>query len=395
MDLHKQTTILVTCSSGLGPFLQAELADMGFTIENCHDTGVEVTACLYDCLRLNLHLRTAYNVLYLLKEFTCETPGELYENVKTIPWENIIPVGEYFTVISRVNTASIDNTMFASLKAKDAIVDRIAERLGSRPDSGPKRDGLVFGLYWQKNKCRLYLNTSGRKLSDRSYRKIPHKAPLRESLAAGIIIAAEYDGSGPIVLPMCGSGTLAIEAALIAAKRPPGLLRSNFSFMHLKDFDIDGWQSLRNDTLKQTKKAAAKSSAQPIIATDIDEPAIEAARKNALTAGVEHLIEFEVCDFADTPVPLAEGIIILNPEYGQRLGEIQELEKTYDRIGDFFKQKCAGYTGYIFTGNPALAKKVRLRTSRRIPFYNGDIECRLLKYELYKGSKKAPRYEQY
>ena len=116
--------------------------------------------------------------------------------------------------------------------------------------------------------------------------------------------------------------------------------------------------------------------------------AIEAARKNALTAGVEHLIEFEVCDFDDTPVAPAGGLIILNPEYGRRLGQIQELEKTYDRIGDFFKQKCAGYTGYIFTGNAALAKKVGLRTSRKIPFYNGDIECRLLKYELYQGSKK-------
>jgi len=388
MDLNKQTTILITCSSGLAPFLQAELTALGFTVDNSHDTGVEVTASLYDCLRLNLHLRTAYNVLYLLKEFTCKTPAELYENTKTIPWENIIPIDEYFTVISRVNTPSIDNTMFPSLKVKDAIVDRIAQRLGSRPDSGPKRDNLVFGLYWQKNKCRLYFNTSGRKLSDRSYRKIPHMAPLRESLAAGIIIAAGYDGSQPIVLPMCGSGTLAIEAALIAVKRPPGLLRSNFSFMHLKDFDIDLWQSLRRETLKQTKKTAAASAPPPIIATDIDELAIEAARKNALTAGVEHLIQFDVCDFADTPIPPAEGIIILNPEYGQRLGQIQQLEKTYDRIGDFFKQKCAGFSGYIFTGNPALAKKVGLRTSRKIPFYNGDIECRLLEYELYKGSKK-------
>jgi putative N6-adenine-specific DNA methylase len=276
--------------------------------------------------------------------------------------------------------------MFPSLKVKDAIVDRILQKTGKRPNSGPDRHRLVFQLFWKKDRCWLYLNTSGRKISDRSYRKMPHKAPLRESLAAGIILATEYDGQQSFVAPMCGSGTLPIEAALIAQKRAPGLLRSSFGFMYCKDFDEKNWQELRAQARRQSQKSATPAR---IIASDIDENAIKAAKKNAITAGVDHLIEFTVCDFAETPVPQQKGIIVLNPEYGQRLGEISQLEETYKRIGDFFKQRCAGYTGYIFTGNMELAKKVGLRTSRRIPFYNAEIECRLLKYDLYEGSKKS------
>jgi putative N6-adenine-specific DNA methylase len=280
--------------------------------------------------------------------------------------------------------------MYANLKVKDAIVDRISHETGSRPDSGKERDCVVVQLYWNDDRCWLYLNTSGQKISDRNYRKMPHKAPLRESLAAAIIMATEYDGTQSLVCPMCGSGTLAIEAALIASRRVPGLLRSNYGFMHMKYFDEPAWQQMRKSALKQSKGRGGKAAVKlaPIIATDIDGKAVEAARKNAMTAGVSHLIDFGVCDFADTTIPPAPGTIVLNPEYGLRLGEVKKLQKTYERIGDFFKQKCAGYTGYIFTGNLDLAKKVGLRTSRRFEFYNANIECRLLKYELYAGTRK-------
>jgi putative N6-adenine-specific DNA methylase len=280
--------------------------------------------------------------------------------------------------------------MYSNLKVKDAIVDRIAEKTGSRPDSGKDKNKVVVQYYWKDDHCWLYLNTSGRKLSDRNYRKIPHKAPLRETLAAAIIMATGYDGCKPLVCPMCGSGTLAIEAALMASKRLPGLLRSNYCFMHLKYFDKQRWRQLRSEALKLSKTRGGKASFKPakIIATDIDAEAVEAARKNAMTAGVSHLIDFDVCDFADTVIPPVAGIIVMNPEYGLRLGEIKKLQNIYKRIGDFFKQKCVGYTGYIFTGNPTLVKKVGLRTCRRFEFYNANIECRLLKYEIYTGTKK-------
>ncbi|MFA4830186.1 MAG: hypothetical protein WC594_13320, partial [Thermodesulfovibrionales bacterium] len=205
-----------------------------------------------------------------------------------------------------------------------------------------------------------------------------------ETLAAAVILATGWNSSSNFINPMCGSGTLAIEAALIGLNRAPGLLRNNYGFMHLKGFNESLWDELRT----RAKKEAKKTIDCRIIATDISKEAVEAAKKNAATAGVERLIEFDVCDYAETTVPEGKGIVILNPEYGERMGMIKELENVYKGIGDLFKQKCKGYTGYIFTGNPDLAKKVGLRAKRRIQFFNGAIECRLLEYELYEGSRK-------
>jgi len=228
------------------------------------------------------------------------------------------------------------------------------------------------------------LNTSGVKLSDRSYRKMPHKAPLRESLAAGMMMATGYDGSQNLVLPMCGSGTLAIEATLMAMNRPPGGLRSNYGFKHVKVFQEGLWEEIRADVRKRLRRDGV---AGRVIATDIDGQAIEAARQNARTAGVDHLMEFAVCDFADTEVPAGRGIVVMNPEYGLRLGESRELQSKYKRIGEFLKRRCAGYTAYILSGNKKLTSALGLKASRRMVFFNGNIECRLLKYELYKGSR--------
>jgi putative N6-adenine-specific DNA methylase len=390
VDPKQAGTILVTFSVGLIDYVRREVEDLGCRTGVSHRTGLEVEGSQYDAMRLNLHLRTAQNVLFLLEQFKCESPDELYSNVAELPWEDMISPVEYVSVVGRINTEHVKNSMYAGLKVKDAIVDRIASKTGSRPDSGKDKDNVVVHLYWKDDLCRLYLNTSGPKLSDRGYRKMPGKAPLRESLAAAIIMATGYDGSGSLVCPMCGSGTLAIEAALIASRRAPGLLRSNYAFMHVKYFDKPAWKQMRAEALKKSKSRGGKAGFKParIIATDIDAEAVEAARKNAMTAGVSHLIDFDVCDFAATAIPPGPGIIIMNPEYGLRLGEIEKLKKTYKRIGDFFKQKCAGYTGYIFTGNPALSKVVGLRTCRRFEFYNANIECRLLKYELYAGTKE-------
>jgi len=288
MDPRQISTVLITCSAGLVDYVRREVEDLGYECGESHKTGLELQADQYDAMRLNLHLRTAYNVLFLLRQFECESPDELYRNVMQLPWEDMISSDEYVSVVGRVNTAHVNNSMFASLKVKDAIVDRIVRQTGSRPDSGKDRDKVVVQLYWKDDLCRLYLNTSGLKLSDRSYRKMPHTAPLRESLAAAIIMATDYDGSEPLVCPMCGSGTLAIEAALIASGRAAGLLRSNYGFMHMKYFDEPAWQQMRNEALKKSKTRGGKAGFKParIIATDIDARAIEAARKNAMTAGV-------------------------------------------------------------------------------------------------------------
>lgn len=384
MDFNKRAKITIVCPRGLTEQTKQQLVDAGFKPKRSALTNLDVYGTLDDCVKLNLTLRFAMYVLYELKEFKCRAVDSLYRQINRIGWEDIIEPDEYISIDSRVDTKCINNTMFPNLKAKDAIVDRIKTKTGSRPDSGPEKENLVINLYWKDDICRIYLNTSGRKLSDRNYRKMPFKAPLQETLAAAIVAEAGYDGSCPLVLPMCGSGTLAIEAAMMALGRSTGLLRTNYCFMHIKDFDKDKYDKLRTELRKKAKKTLEF----PIIATDISPKAIEAAQKNAQTAGVDHLIEFSVCDFVETPIPDKEGIIIMNPEYGHRLGEIKELENLYKRIGDFFKQNCPGWVGYVFTGNLELAKKVGLRTSKRVEFFNANIECRLLKYEIYKGTKK-------
>jgi len=385
MDIEKQQNLLITCGREIGPYLRKELEELGFKVKSQHSTGVEISASLQEVMKLNLCLRSAFNVLCLVKQFFCRNAQELYEQMVSITWEEFIDPVEYISVVSRVDNPTINNSVFVSQKAKDAIVDRIAKQCGTRPSAGANRDNVVINLYWKNQKCWVYLNTSGRKLSDRNYRKIPYKAPLQETLAAVLLKAANYNGLQTLVNPMCGSGTLAIEAALIALGRPAASLRSNFGFMHLKGFNLQNWNLLR----KQLCALSRKKTVFKIIASDIDKRAIELARKNAYTAGVEHCIEFCTCDFKHTPIPEKKGIVIFNPEYGQRLGAQKQLENTYKEMGDFLKQKCSGFVGYIFTGNMSLAKCVGLRAKRRLIFFNAKIECRLLEYQLYDGAGRT------
>ncbi|MDH5201867.1 MAG: class I SAM-dependent RNA methyltransferase [Nitrospirota bacterium] len=380
----RKSRILTTCAKGIAPFLREELLVLGFPVLSETIAGITTEGTFDDTMRLNLLLRTGHRVLFLVKEFTARDADALYHALSEIAWEEYIAEDGYVSVTSSVDNPSIRDSRYANVKCKDAIVDRIREKSGQRPDSGPEQDRVVVNLYWKEQDCSVYFDTSGELLSRRGYRKIPMTAPMQETLAAAVIKASGWNGSSHFINPMCGSGTLAIEAALIALHRAPGLLRNNYGFMHLKGFKKSLWNDLRT----QVKKESKKTLNCRIIATDIRKEAVEAAKKNAATAGVEHLIEFAVCDYSETTVPDGEGIVILNPEYGERMGKIKELESLYKGIGDFFKHRCRGYTGYLFTGNLDLAKKVGLRSKRRIQFFNGGIECRLLEYELYAGSRK-------
>ena len=380
----QKNRIVITCAKGIAPFLKEEVLSLGLPILLEGIADVETEGTMEDAIKLNLFLRTGQRVLFLLEEFNAKRPDELYNKVSRIKWEDIIPEDGYLCVTSSVETSTIKDSRFANLKCKDAIVDRMNEKCGRRPDSGPKRDRTVIHLYWKDERCQIYVDTSGEPLSRRGYRRIPLRAPMQETLAASVILATGWKGNGNFINPMCGSGTLAIEAAMIALNKAPGLLRNNYGFMHLKGFNESSWNALR----KKTRVIAKKSLNRRIIATDISQEAIEAAKKNATTAGVAHLMEFGVCGYSETPVPKGGGVVVLNPEYGERLGEIEKLKEVYKGIGDFFKKKCQGYKGYIFTGNLDLAKKVGLKTKRRIPFFNSNIECRLLEYDLYEGSRK-------
>jgi 23S rRNA G2445 N2-methylase RlmL len=380
----KKSRIIVTCAKGVPPFLKEEVLSLGLPVLSETVAGVETEGTMEEAVRLNLFLRTGQRVLLLLREMEARTADELYSGISRIAWEDYVSPEEALCVTSSVDNPTIRDSRFANLKCKDAIVDRIMRKAGRRPDSGPERTGAVVDLYWKGDLCLVYLDTSGEPLYRRSYRKIPLHAPMQETLAAAVVQATGWKGRGNFLNPMCGSGTLAVEAALIALDMAPGLLRKNFGFMHLKGFNRSSWNKMREEARARVKK----SFPGKLLATDIDPGAIRASRQNAAAAGVDHLIEFCAGDYSETPIPEGGGVVILNPEYGERMGKVEELKAVYRGIGDFFKKKCQGYRGYIFTGNLDLAKKVGLKARRRIPFFSSNMECRLLEYDLYEGSRR-------
>jgi putative N6-adenine-specific DNA methylase len=382
------SSIIITCHKRIAPYLQKEVEELGFTIDETFITGIKLTGTMNDCIKLNLNLRCASQVLYSLQQFTANHPDDIYHHLTQIAWENMIPHPGYFSVTSNVNHETINNSMFANLRVKDAIVDRLRTKRGTRPSTGAELTGTVIHLFWKNEEAEIFIDTSGDSLARHGYRKIPGLAPMLEGLAAATIYATVWDKRSPFINPMCGSGTLAIEAALIATNRRPGLFRTNYAFMHVQGYNNEIYQ--QEDALLEEKIIDVPGL--QIIATDYSDKAIDNAKKNAIAAGVSKLIEFAVCDFAATKVPPNEkGVMMMNPEYGERLGNSKELEATYSRIGDFMKQQCGGYYGYVFTGNMELAKKVGLKAKRRIEFYNSTIDCRLLEYELYSGTRREPK----
>lgn len=384
---HNKSKVIITCNKRLSPYLQEEVIALGYTIERAFATGVELNITLTECIKLNLNLRCASQILYSIKSFKAITPDDLYREISAIEWEELIDFTGYFSVTSNVDNPNITTPLFANLKVKDAIVDRLKEKKGIRPNSGSDANRTVVHLYWKDAEADVFMDTSGETLAKHGYRKIPGKAPMLEALASGVIFATQWDIKSPFVNPMCGSGTLAIEAALIATNRAPGLYRMNYGFMHIMGYNEEVFFAER----RILKDQVLKNVDLKIIASDISEDAVEVTRRNAKTAGVDTLIDFQVCDFEATPVPEdGKGVVVFNPEYGERLGVHSKLELTYKRMGDFMKKECKGYTGYIFTGNPDLAKKIGLRASKKVEFYNGKLDCRLLEYELYDGSRREP-----
>ncbi len=379
------SSVVVTCSKRLVPYLEQELRGLGHTPESVFPTGVVLRRSLNECIALNLSLRCASQVHYSLLSFEAGNADELYQVLLEQPWEKLIAPDGYFSITSNVDHPTINNSMFANVRVKDAIVDRMQKVNGRRPNSGAALTGAVFYLYWKGDHAEIFIDSSGDSLAKHGYRLIPGKAPMLEALASATLLATRWDRSSPFVNPMCGSGTIAIEAVMLATGRLPGLFREDYAFMHFTGYD----KKVYDAALREIRRQVVDVPDLQVVASDFSRDAIDIARKNASFAGVEDLITFERCEFAATVIPPGRGVIYFNPEYGERLGANRDLEETYARIGDFMKQKCQGYTGYIFTGNLELAKKIGLRAARRIEFYSARLDCRLLEFELYAGSEQS------
>ena len=338
-SFKQKGTVTITCHKRVAPYLEMDVRELGFIPLDTFVTGLRLSATLNDCIKLNLNLRCASQVLYSLIKFRAANADDIYKAASEIPWENLLPPDGYFSVTSNVLNDTINNNMFANLRIKDAIVDRMRLKTNARPSTGSELRGAVIHLFWKNEDAEIFIDTSGDSLGRHGYRKIPGQAPMLESLAAATILATRWDKRSPFINPMCGSGTLAIEAALIATNTRPGLFRLNYAFMHILGYD----EEVYLDEMKRLNDQIIDIPDLKIIATDYSSLAITNAKKNALAAGIADLISFNVCDFTETTIPdLANGIVFLNPEYGERLGQIDELELIYARIGDFMKAKCKG-----------------------------------------------------
>ena len=394
----KNYPIIISCAKQLSRWTESEVKAMGYEPIEVTMNTVVVRGDMRDVMRLNIWLRTAHRVLVPLLRTTCRNIRDLYEAVRSIDWENLIEADGYFSVSSIVHNYTIRDTRIPSLYTKDAIADRMREMCHRRPDSGGMNIGAAVFVYWEKDEAIIYLDTSGEPLSKRGYRKIPGSAPMQETLAAACIMAMNWKGDTPFLSPMCGSGTPAIEAAMIAMNKAPGALKGHFAFQSLKGYTriIPGEtapniaprqkmgatpEQIWKEIVLEAKNAERKEGIPAIVATDISPEAVENAHTNAIAAGVAPYIEFKACDFGDTPIPPGKGAVFFNPEYGIRLGDPKELAPVYERIGMFMNDKCKGWTGALLTGSPELSHLVNLYYRTRIPFFNGPIDCRLFIYE--------------
>ncbi len=393
----KNYPIIISCAKMLSSWTEMELREMGYRIVETTENTVVVRGDMRDVMKLNLKLRTAHRVLVPLLRAECHNIRDLYNLAVSIDWENLIDPDGYFSVSSIVHNYTIRDTRLPSLYTKDAIADRMREKCQRRPDSGGENIGAAVFVYWERDEIIFYIDTSGEPLSKRGYRKIPGSAPMQETLAAACLMALNWKGDKPFLSPMCGSGTPAIEAAMMAMNKAPGSLKGHFAFQSIKGYNnIIPGESAPNVAPRQKfgaspeqiwKELVLKAKSEEntanlpqIIATDISPEAVANAHSNAIAAGVAPYIDFSACDFADTPVPEKKGTVFFNPEYGIRLGTYEELAPVYERIGVFMHEKCSGWTGGLITGNPDLARCVNLYYKNRVPFFNGPIDCRLFIY---------------
>lgn len=388
MNWTEKTWIVATCGRGCADALKGELKGLGYEPTEVSPTSVGIEGDLRDAMRLNLWLRTANRVLFEVAGFEVDSPDELHAAARDLPWEDWLRRDVPFHVHGVAQHPSIRDSRFAVLRCKDAIADRFVAATGGRPDSTSAPEGAAcVALYWKDNEAQIFLDTSGTPLSHRGYRWRPWTAPLRETLAAAILLELGWpkEPAEAFVGPMCGSGTLAIEAAWIAQGRAPGLGREDYAFLRLNEVDEGIWRGLKEE-------ARSRFVAAPrtwIAASDMAPPAIACARENAGRAGVEGLIRFHTCDFRATPLPKPPALVLMNPEYGERLGLEENLAPLYESIGTYYKTQCLGMRAAAFTGNVPMGRKIGLHAKKRTAMWNGDIECRLLEYEVYEGTRDA------
>lgn len=375
-------SLFVTCPRGLEAPLSQELEQLKCQDIRAVDGGVACKGGMEQVYRINLHSRTASRVLLRLTKSGYRNEQDIYKAAKNIRWTNWFDLEQTFKVKVEGKRAQVKSLDFVGLKIKDAVCDVFRDACDARPSVGKIRPDIRIHAFIDERDIQIFIDTSGEALFKRGYRQDTGEAPMRENLAAGLLLLAGYDGTQPFQDPFCGSGTIVIEAAWIATRRAPGLMR-RFGFEKLKNFDAALWKKLQHEAETQIRPAPA-----PISGGDNDRYMIRAAVANAQAAEVDTFIRFEVKDAQDARPNGEGGILISNPPYGVRLAEVQALQALYPQLGAWLKQHYAGWLAGMFTGDRDMPKFMRLSPKRKIPLYNGNLDCRLFLMDMVKGSNR-------
>lgn len=371
------------CPRGLEIPLSEELKAFGAEGIHITDGGVHFNGPGSLSYKVNLHSRTASRVLWRVAKARYTTEQDIYDTVHALPWK------EWFdeTHTIRVNMAAIKCPLrsldFATLKIKDAICDKFREVTGERPSVNTHAPDIRIHAFLDEIQMSLYVDTSGDALFKRGVRQYTNIAPLRENLAAGILILAGWKPGTPLLDPMCGSGTFLIEAAQMSLNIAPGIGR-HFAFEKLHTFNAEKWQAMRTEAIAAQKPVVPL----PIYGSDLYGDELKAARLNLENAGLLEAVSLKQANVLEVAPPADHGIMVANLPYGERMGELDEMRVLYPQLGDVLKQKFKGWNAYLLTADLAMPKSIRLSVSRKTPLFNGALECRLFEYKMVAGSNR-------
>jgi putative N6-adenine-specific DNA methylase len=371
---------------GLEETLAKELIAIGAENVEAERRAVKFTGDTEILYRANFQTRTATRILKPILHFKANNEQELYAHAKSFDWTSIIDLSHKFAVDSVVNSSIFTHSHFVALKLKDAIADHFRDKFSKRPFVDPKNPHIQIHIHIAEQDCTVLLDSSGESLHKRGYRLQQDVAPINEVLAAGLILLSGWDGTTPLIDPMCGSGTIAIEAALIAKGIAPGIFRKEFGFENWLDFDKKLFEKVFNDDSQE------KDIEPLIIGSDISKSVIKIASDNLRNSGLQKYVKLISTSIFDLVPPQAPGFMITNPPYGERIKKDQ-LDIFYQQLGDCFKQRYAGYDIWLISGNRDALKSIGLHPSKTLTLFNGPLECKYQRYNIYAGSKKKKYQE--
>ncbi len=381
-----QHNYFATCPRGLEALLVDELASIGAKAIQATDGGVSFGGDLAVCYRANLESRIATRVMWRVASGQYATEDDLFNAAYKLDWPGWFKVSNNFMVKVTGVKCPLKSLEFATLRIKDAVCDKFRQVVNSRPYIDTKEPDVRIHAYLAADSYQFYLDTSGQALYQRGLRRASIEAPLRENLAAGIIKLSGWNPGMPFLDPMCGSGTFLLEATMMALNIAPGSQR-DFGFEKLKNFDESLWTKLRQEALKKTKPVVFSK----IYGSDADLRAVRIAKQNLQQAGLLDAVQLAQLEFTQVPAPAGEGVMVANPPYGVRIGEDEELAALYPKMGETLKRNFAGWNAYFLTTDMRLPKLMRLSPSKRMPLFNGPLECRLFEIKLVAGSNRKEK----